>query len=56
MVTPFNFSNTNITASAVSDVEITPLPAALPLFASGAGVLGFLGWRRKRKQAQKITE
>ena len=29
----------------------TPLPAALPLFASGAGVLGFLGWRRKRKQA-----
>ncbi len=27
----------------------TPLPAALPLFASGAGVLGFFGWRRKRK-------
>jgi hypothetical protein len=27
----------------------TPLPAALPLFASGAGVLGFMGWRRKRK-------
>ena len=29
----------------------TPLPAALPLFASGLGVLGLLGWRRKRKQA-----
>ena len=29
----------------------TPLPAALPLFASGAGVLGFFSWRRKRKQA-----
>ena len=29
--------------------EATPLPAALPLFASGASVLGFLGWRRKRK-------
>jgi hypothetical protein len=27
----------------------TPLPAALPLFASGAGVLGFMSWRRKRK-------
>jgi hypothetical protein len=27
----------------------TPLPAALPLFASGAGVIGFFGWRRKRK-------
>ena len=27
----------------------TPLPAALPLFASGLGAMGFLGWRRKRK-------
>ena len=27
----------------------TPLPAALPLFASGLGALGVLGWRRKRK-------
>ena len=29
----------------------TPLPAALPLFATGLGALGPLGWRRKRKQA-----
>ena len=27
----------------------TPLPAALPLFASGLGALGLLGWRRKKK-------
>jgi len=27
----------------------TPLPGALPLFATGLGVLGLLGWRRKRK-------
>ena len=27
-----------------------PLPAALPLFAGGLGVMGLLGWRRKRKQ------
>ena len=27
----------------------TPLPAALPLFAGGAGVLGFFGLRRKKK-------
>jgi hypothetical protein len=27
----------------------TPLPAALPLFASGLGAFGLLGWRRKRK-------
>ena len=32
-------------------VEPTPLPAALPLFATGLGVLGLLGWRRKRKAA-----
>jgi len=29
----------------------TPLPAALPLFATGLGALGLLGWRRKRKVA-----
>jgi hypothetical protein len=27
----------------------TPLPAALPLFATGLGGLGLLRWRRKRK-------
>ena len=30
----------------------TPIPAALPLFASGGGLLGFLSWRRKRKTAR----
>ena len=29
----------------------TPLPTALPLFATGLGALGLLGWRRKRKQS-----
>jgi hypothetical protein len=29
----------------------TPIPAALPLFASGLGAMGLLGWRRKRKGA-----
>ena len=29
----------------------TPLPAALPLFATGLGALGLLGWRRKRRAA-----
>jgi hypothetical protein len=28
-----------------------PLPAALPLFASGLGAMGLFGWRRKRKKA-----
>ena len=31
-------------------VDNTPLPAALPLFASGLGALGLFGGRRKRKQ------
>ena len=30
-------------------VGAVPLPSALPLFATGLGVLGLLGWRRKRK-------
>ena len=28
-----------------------PLPATLPLFATGLGALGLLGWRRKKKAA-----
>jgi hypothetical protein len=28
---------------------LTPLPAALPLFATGLGALGLLGWRRKQR-------
>jgi len=32
-------------------VQATPIPAALPLFASGLGVIGLLGWRRKKKRA-----
>ena len=27
----------------------TPIPAAFPLFATGLGVIGLFGWRRKRK-------
>jgi hypothetical protein len=34
-------------------VTATPLPAALPLFVTGAGVLGAFGWRRKRKAADQ---
>lgn len=35
----------------VTEFGTTPLPATLPLFASGLGALGLLGWRRKRKAA-----
>ena len=33
----------------VAPTAATPLPAGLPLFASGLGGLGLLGWRRKRR-------
>jgi hypothetical protein len=31
------------------DMNPVPLPTALPLFATGLGALGLLGWHRKRK-------
>jgi hypothetical protein len=36
---------------ATIDLTVThvPVPAALPLFGTGLGILGFLGWRRRRK-------
>lgn len=33
----------------IGTTTATPLPAALPLFASGLGIMGFLAKRRKRK-------
>jgi hypothetical protein len=37
------------------DITATPLPAALPLFATGLGAMGLFGWRRKRKNTAAIT-
>ena len=36
-------------AGTTFTATITPLPATLPLFATGIGALGLLGWRRNRK-------
>jgi len=33
----------------------TPVPAALPLFATGLGVMGLLRWRKKRKAAAALA-
>jgi hypothetical protein len=41
----------SITGTISPEVSTTPLPAALPLFAAGLGVMGFFGWRRKRNAA-----
>ena len=42
--------------AAVLNIDYTtpsavPLPAALPLFGAGLAIMGFIGWRRKRKAA-----
>jgi hypothetical protein len=37
------------------DPIATPLPAAMPLFATGLGLVGMFGWRRKRKNAAAIA-
>jgi hypothetical protein len=55
LTSPELFNNVLLLGSAGSvtgsivDAPTTPLPAALPLFATGLGALGLLGWRRKRK-------
>ena len=36
--------------NGLSEAE-TPLPGALPLFATGLGAFGLLGWRRKKKKS-----
>lgn len=43
-----NFAIDNLKIGSAASLE-TPIPAALPLFASGLGFLGLAGWRRKRK-------
>lgn len=48
--TPFNFSNTQITASARSDIEPVPEPASLLLLGSGLGAVTMR--LRKRKAAE----
>lgn len=40
---------TSLAASTASAQIATPLPASLPLFTSGLGVIGLFGFRRKRK-------
>jgi hypothetical protein len=43
------FEFADLTAGYTQTQLPTPLPAALPLFASGLGAMGLLGWRKRRK-------
>ena len=42
-------------ALSLAILVATPLPAALPLFVTGLGMFGALGWRRKRKSTDAAT-
>ena len=42
---------TDIVAMENNGPTPVPLPAALPLLAGGLGLMGMVGWRRKRKAA-----
>jgi len=46
-----NYLYGNVTVA----VAPTPLPAALPLLATGLGAIGLLGWRRKRKNGATLA-
>jgi hypothetical protein len=45
--------NGTVAAATIDSISLpgtlTPLPAALPLFAGGLGLMGLLGWRRKQR-------
>jgi len=44
----------DVTTMGPTNPSVIPLPASLPLFASGLGALGLLGWRRKRKSTTSL--
>ena len=46
---PSQFAQDHLVAPDLASA--TPLPAALPLFATGVGGIGLLRWRRKKKSA-----
>jgi hypothetical protein len=49
-----NVSGTSSFFWGLAPDVVTPLPSALPLFATGLGAMGLIGWRRKRK-AQAVA-
>jgi hypothetical protein len=45
---PYQSQGSSVTFSFDAPVAATPIPPALPLFASALGGLGFVGWRRNK--------
>ena len=51
----WGFFSETLAFELTGTVAATPLPAALPLFATGVGAMGIFGWRRKRKAATSLA-
>ena len=51
-----SFNGTNTAEYLAASVSQVPPPAALPLFTTGLGALGLLGWRRKRKAHRSLIK
>ncbi len=49
--TEFYINLAEVSEAPFDNVPPVPLPAALPLYGTGLAVMGFIGWRRKRKTA-----
>jgi len=47
----WNFDSITIRSTTGGGISVVPLPAALPLFLSAMGLLGFMGRRGRRQQA-----
>ncbi len=43
-----SFDQVVLDAASSSNIIATPIPAALPLFVSALGLMGFTGWKRKK--------
>jgi len=54
-ITNGEYSGSNIGLDLRVHLSPVPLPAALPLFGTGLGIMGFIAWRRKRRMAAEAT-